>query len=256
MRSASKLAATAWRWSRGWSRIFHREDPTRLVTVGCDRIAANLTGREVGTPPEFLEVLDVVGYNYLDRWRERAEKYYSVDRHAFPQRRIIGTENASMGGVRGDYSELFPAAPGAVPRRRGTIGGPMSSSCGSSEDLRLRVRRPHVDGYRLSWASPRGPRRARPSGVMDTCGFEKDGYYFYQSQWTDKPMIHLFPHWNWKGKEGEVIPVLCYTNCDTVELFVNGKSLGVQGYWFPRVGYWRSSTGRGARPRAPRRICT
>jgi beta-galactosidase len=48
-------------------------------------------------------------------------------------------------------------------------------------------------------------------------------------------MIHVFPHWNWKGKEGEFVPVLCYTNCDTVELFLNGKSLGVQGYWFPKV---------------------
>jgi beta-galactosidase len=75
-----------------------------------------------------------------------------------------------------------------------------------------------------------------PSGLLDSCGFPKDGYYFCQSQWTDKPMIHVFPHWNWKGKEGRVIPVLCYTNCDTVELFVNGESYGVQGYWFPRVG--------------------
>ena len=49
-------------------------------------------------------------------------------------------------------------------------------------------------------------------------------------------MLHLFPHWNWPGKEGQVIPVTCYTNCDTVGLFVNGKSLGVKGYEFPRVG--------------------
>ena len=82
------------------------------------------------------------------------------------------------------------------------------------------------------------PSKGSGAGVLDTCGFEKDGYYFCQSQWTDKPMIHVFPHWNWKGKEGEVIPVLCYTNCDSVELFVNGKSFGAQGYWFPRVGYW------------------
>jgi beta-galactosidase len=71
---------------------------------------------------------------------------------------------------------------------------------------------------------------------LDTCGFPKDGYFFYQSQWTDKPMLHLLPHWNWKGREGKVIPVLCYTNCDTVELFVNGESYGQQGYWFPRIG--------------------
>jgi beta-galactosidase len=63
-------------------------------------------------------------------------------------------------------------------------------------------------------------------------------------------MLHLFPHWNWKGKEGDVIPVLCYTNCDTVELFVNGKSFGVQGYWFPRVGYWPPQReGRSTTPR-------
>jgi len=64
--------------------------------MGCDRIAANLTGREVGTPPEFLALLDVVGYNYSDRRRERAEKYYSDDRHAFPKRKFIGTENGSL----------------------------------------------------------------------------------------------------------------------------------------------------------------
>jgi beta-galactosidase len=89
-----------------------------------------------------------------------------------------------------------------------------------------------------------------PSGVMDGCGFPKEGFYFCQSQWTDKPMIHIFPHWTWKGREGRVIPVLCYTNCDTVELFVNGESYGVQGYWFPRIGYWpREAVGRSTRPR-------
>jgi beta-galactosidase len=63
-------------------------------------------------------------------------------------------------------------------------------------------------------------------------------------------MVHVFPHWNWKGKEGDVIPVLCYTNCDSVELFVNGKSFGVQSYWFPRVGYWPGqTTGRSTVPR-------
>jgi beta-galactosidase len=67
-------------------------------------------------------------------------------------------------------------------------------------------------------------------------GFPKDGYYFYQSQWTKDPMIHLLPHWNWKGKEGEIIPVIAYSNCDAVELFVNGKSYGEQKLEFPRPG--------------------
>lgn len=80
------------------------------------------------------------------------------------------------------------------------------------------------------------PTRSSSAGVIDTCGFKKAGFYFYQSQWTQKPMLHVFPHWNWKGHEGEFLPVLCYTNCDTVELFLNGKSLGKKGYEFPRLG--------------------
>jgi beta-galactosidase len=80
------------------------------------------------------------------------------------------------------------------------------------------------------------PARSASFGVLDTCGFPKDGYYFYQSQWTSGPVVHLFPHWNWRGREGQVIPVRCYTNCDTVELMVNGKSFGTKGFEFPREG--------------------
>ena len=63
-------------------------------------------------------------------------------------------------------------------------------------------------------------------GVMDTCGFPKDNFYYYQSWWTDKPVLHLLPHWNWPGKEGQAIDVWCYSNCREVELFLNGQSLG------------------------------
>ena len=63
-------------------------------------------------------------------------------------------------------------------------------------------------------------------GCIDTCGFPKDDFYYYQSVWTDKPMVHLLPHWNWSGKEGQPIDVWCYSNCKEVELFLNDKSLG------------------------------
>jgi beta-galactosidase len=82
----------------------------------------------------------------------------------------------------------------------------------------------------------RWPGRGSGSGVIDMAGFPKSSYYFYQSQWTDKPMIHIFPHWNWEGREGQVIPVLVYSNCDAVELFVNGKSFGEQRLEFPSYG--------------------
>jgi beta-galactosidase len=199
--------------------VFHTEDPTRPVTAGCDHIASeppNETAR-----PEFLALLDVVGYNYVDRWRDRAEKYYSIDKAAFPQRRVIGTESINMGGVRG-------AAGGG----RGI----------DTEQLWKFVSTYDYVAGDFMWTGidylgeSRWPGKGSTSGVLDTCGFKKDGYYFYQSQWTAAPMLHLFPHWNWKGREGQFIPVTCYTNCDTVELFINGKSAGVKGYAFPRLG--------------------
>ncbi|MGA7286696.1 MAG: sugar-binding domain-containing protein, partial [Terriglobales bacterium] len=85
-------------------KVFHGEDPTRMVTAGCDHIHSE-PASEAATP-EFLALLDVVGYNYVDRWRDRREKYYSIDRHAFPQRRFVGTESEAMGGIRGEYPDL------------------------------------------------------------------------------------------------------------------------------------------------------
>jgi beta-galactosidase len=82
----------------------------------------------------------------------------------------------------------------------------------------------------------RWPGKSSNSGVLDMCGFPKDGYYFYQSQWTTKPLVHLFPHWNWAGHEGEVVPVIAFTNCDSVELFLNGKSFGIKSVVFPQQG--------------------
>jgi len=63
---------------------------------------------------------------------------------------------------------------------------------------------------------------------MDVCGFPKDGYYAYKAAWTNTPVVHIFPHWNWPGKEGDSIKINCYTNCEEVELFLNGKSVGKQ----------------------------
>lgn len=220
---------------RGLLNLFHGQDPTRPVTVACDRIASEPLSNRV--KPEFLALLDVVGYNYVDRWRERADLYYSIDRAAFPQRRYIGTESGGIGGIRGDYSYLFPEpAPG--PQRF-----PPRSNRALDAEARWRFVRVHdyvAGDFMWTGIDYLGeafwPFKGSQAGVLDTCGFQKDGFYFYQSQWTPQPMLRLFPHWNWKGKEGQVIPVTCYTNCDTVELFVNGRSFGVKGYEFPRLG--------------------
>jgi beta-galactosidase len=144
-----------------------------------------------------------------------------------------------MGGVRGDYRSLLPAdaAASAGPFRGFGRGRQIDV-----EQLWKFVRLHDYVAGDFMWTGidhlgeARWPNKGSSSGVIDTCGFPKDGYYFYQSQWTTKPMLHLFPHWNWKGKEGQFVPVTCYTNCDTVELFINGRSAGVRGYAFPRVG--------------------
>ena len=70
------------------------------------------------------------------------------------------------------------------------------------------------------------PSRSSYFGIVDLCGFPKDRYYLYQSQWTEKPLVHILPHWNWQGFEGKKIPVWCFSNGESVELFLNGKSLG------------------------------
>ena len=65
-------------------------------------------------------------------------------------------------------------------------------------------------------------------GILDTCGFPKDNFWYYQSWWTDQPVLHLLPHWNWAGREGQEIDVRALSNCEEVELFLNGRSLGRQ----------------------------
>ena len=77
--------------------------------------------------------------------------------------------------------------------------------------------------------SPYGwPSISSQFGIVDTCGFPKDFFYYYKAWWRTEPSLHLFPHWNWEGREGDEIPIWVYTNLDEVELFVNGNSRGSQ----------------------------
>ncbi|HXL73785.1 MAG TPA: DUF4982 domain-containing protein, partial [bacterium] len=98
--------------------------------------------------------------------------------------------------------------------------------------------------YRGEPTSLKGPEIN--SGTMDVCGFSKDIYYYYQSWWTQKKVLHLFPHWNWQAKEGQEIEVWCYSNCESVELLLNEKSLGIQK--MPRNGHleWKVKYHAGA----------
>jgi beta-galactosidase len=229
---------------RKLSETFHKEDPTRPVTQANDRIAA---GDGPAKLP-FLELQDIVGYNYVDRWNERRELYYSADRHDHPDWKMIGTENVSVGGLRGQYS----IASDQSDRRPGRSRDYRLGMIQAEQLWKFTSVNDYVIGdfmwTGIDYLGEAGwPNKNSSSGVIDLCGFPKDGYYFYQSQWTKKPMVHILPHWNWAGSEGKVIPVIAYSNCDTVELFLNGKSFGAKSYVFPQQGHSKSWIGY-ARP--------
>jgi len=208
--------------------IFHREDPTRPVTVGMDQVKATM---ESG----FGALLDIPGLNYRVHLYEEAFK-------KFPQGFILGSETASTVSSRGIYK--FPV----VKEKNKQYPDFQSSSydleaCSWSnvpdEDFVLQDDKPWVIGefvwtgfdylgeptpYDESW-----PSRSSYFGISDLAGLPKDRFYLYRSRWnTEKETLHILPHWNWEGREGQVTPVFVYTNYDSAELFVNGKSMGIQ----------------------------
>jgi beta-galactosidase len=210
--------------------IFHREDPTRPVTTGNDQIHAD------GHPAllDFLEAEDVVGYNYVDRWHERRELFAEQDRHDHPDWRMIGTESGSIFQSLDERSSL--GSDSAVPQPNYTTG-----MIQAERHWKWVALHDYFAGD-FMWTGidylgeSFWPFKGFGSGAIDITGRPKDSYYLWQSQWTDRPVLHLLPHWNWPGREGQLIPVLAYSNCNTVELFLNGRSLGAKAREFPAQG--------------------
>ena len=243
--------------------ILHREDPTRPVTTGNDQIYAD------GHPAtlEFLTAEDVVGYNYVDRWHERRELFAEPDRHAHPDWKMIGTESSSAITVFGGSYSL-----GTDPK---IVRPNYTTGMLRAERLWKWVSLHDYFAGDFMWTGidylgeTRWPGKGAGSGPVDITGYPKDSYYLYQSFWLDPPtgdsaagaasgaaatdaapaarvtpsvpvagtpVLHLFPHWNWPGREGQIIPVLAYTNCTAVELFLNGRSLGEKRLEFPAQG--------------------
>jgi len=220
--------------ARKMINICKEADPTRLITAGNDRIAADDNPASESYLAEYEN--QIVGYNYPDRWHERRELYYHPDKKKYPNRRVVATESTGMGGMRGAYF---------LGRNSDKVQA--SYAHGRIIDVEQRWKFnllydyvigdfmwTGIDYYGESW---RWPSRGASSGYLDNCGFPKDGYYFFKSIWTEEPTLHLLPHWNLpEDREGQIVPVLCYTNCDTVELFLNGKSYGEKYHEFPRKG--------------------
>ncbi len=222
--------------------VFHREDPTRPVTAAMD----NIFNQNGPAPEAFTSQLDVVGYNYVDRWGTRRETQYADDRHLHPTRRFVGTEETGVAQLRGAYpfGSLLDDNDSDDHLQLG-LGpeGPLyvAATIRAAALWKFVAVHDYVTGQFI-WTGfdylgeARWPHKAASFGPLDTCGFKKDSFYFYQSLWVKSPVLHLLPHWNWAGHEGSVVPVVAYTNCAAVELFLNGKSLGVQAKDFPSLG--------------------
>ena len=171
-----------------------------------------------------LVVCDVMGYNYAD---PQAEAYH-ISHPTIP---IVGTENVSAVATRGAY---------VTDRTKGQVSSYdvyTTTGRGSAEGWwRFVSARPYIAGgfvwtgfdYRGEPSPYQWPNVSSQYGIIDTCGFPKDSFYYYQSWWTNKQVLHIMPHWNWPGMEGQLIAVWVYSNLDRVELFLNGKSLGAQ----------------------------
>lgn len=168
-------------------------------------------------------VLDVQGFNYFHEG--------SVDKfHAgFPAQPCIGSEEASALCTRGIYAK--DSARGYVSAYDLNTPGHYAST--AEEWWKFYSARPFLAGaflwtgfdYRGEPAPYDWPCISSHFGVIDTCGFPKDTFFYYQAWWSGKPVLHLFPHWNWHGKEGQPVSVWVHGNCEEVELLLNGQSL-------------------------------
>lgn len=206
--------------------ICHREDPTRPVTQGMDNPKAVINNN-------FAATMDVPGFNYRPFM-------YQENYNKLQQQVILGSETASTVSSRGVYK--FPVERKSMQKYEDHQSSSYDvEHCGWSnlpeDDFIQHEDLPYCMGefvwtgfdylgeptpYYTDW-----PSHSSLFGIVDLAGIPKDRYYLYRSHWNkNEETLHMLPHWNWPGREGEVTPVFVYTNYPSAELFINGKSQG------------------------------
>lgn len=211
--------------------LVHALDPTRPVTCGMDQIGAVLGNG-------FAAALDIPGFNYKPQFYEQA---YG----ALPQRLILGSETASTVSSRGIYH--FPVS---FEREHNHVEHADHQSSGYDNESCSWSNTPDIDflmdeypwvlgqfvwtgfdylGEPSPYDTDAWPSHSSLFGIIDLASLPKDRYWLYRSQWNrQSPTLHVLPHWNWPGREGEVTPVFVYTSYPSAELFVNGRSQGMR----------------------------
>ena len=221
-------------WTQGgykvasWlQEICHREDPTRPVTCGMDQFPTVLNNG-------FAAQFDVAGFNYRVHFYERGYE-------TLPQNLILGSETTSTVSSRGVYH--FPAEPleGALHPDHHSSSYDLECCWWSNlpdEDMAANDDYPWLIGQ-FVWTgfdylgeptpydTDAWPNHSSMFGIVDLASLPKDRYWYYRSIWnTEAETLHILPHWNWKGREGEVTPIFVYTSYPEAELFINGVSQG------------------------------
>ncbi|HEX9201149.1 MAG TPA: beta-galactosidase GalA [Acidobacteriaceae bacterium] len=196
-------------------RLQRKLDPSRVSTMAMNN---GYGGAGVST------VVDVQGFNYNDG---KIDAYHKDH----PQQPMIGTETASTLATRGIYANDKARGYMSAYDSEKPSWGNTAEEWWSFYDEREWL----AGGFAWTGFDYRGettpykwPCISSHFGILDTCGFPKDTAYYYKTWWGAEPFLHLLPHWNWEGKEGQEIEVWAYCNQDSVELFLNGASLGSQ----------------------------
>lgn len=209
--------------------IVHREDPTRPVTNGMDQFDAVINNG-------FAAATDIPSLNYkVNRYEEAIPK--------LPQGILLGTETASTVSSRGKYYFPVEKANGVMRDDNQSSSYDVEAAFWSNipdddfavdDDLDYNMGQFVWTGFDYlgepyPYDTDAWPSHSSYFGIIDLASIPKDRYYLYRSQWNDKDnTLHILPHWNWEGREGEITPVFVYTNSPKAELFINGKSQGMR----------------------------
>lgn len=213
--------------------ICHREDPTRPTVSGNNSAVGAINSG-------IADEVDIFGINYP----RIGNKSYTSLHKEYPKYCLIGSETSSTVSSRGVYK--FPLTKKRNPwpwyddyqLSSYDMEGPSWASA-PDEEFAMQEDCDAVAGEfvwtgidylgePLPYNESGSPAKSSYFGMIDLAGLKKDRFYLYQSHWSDQPMLHLLPHWNWPDRMNDTVPVMCYTNYPKAELFVNGKSMGVR----------------------------
>ena len=233
------------------TEVCHNEDSTRLTSYGSDNPWAS--------EQDFRNTMDIYGFNYKPH-------LYGKFHAANPDKLFLGSETASTVSSRGVYIfplsnneegaldnfqvcsfDMFTVPWGQLPDQEWAEEDRTPSCLGEfvwtgfdylgeptpyNTDLTILTNfhdeeaRAKAEKELAEKGAVATPSRSSYFGIIDLAGFPKDRYWLYKARWSSEPVLHLMPHWNWEGREGQITPVQAYTNCVSAELFVNGKSYG------------------------------